>query len=568
MNKTNIVITEDIKKYFVFIILIFTFLIYINTIQNGFVYDDRYTILKNSYLKDIKNIKNLFNLKYFEISGAEQTYRPVVTFTYFIDYAMWGEKPTGYHFVNVLLHIITAIVIYFLLKKLFNDQFFAFITTMLYTAHPALTEAVNCISYREDILATLFYTASFLFYLKSSEKFNFYILFSFLFFLLALFSKEMAITLPFVIIIYDFFLKEKNSNLYFTVIKNIKTYLLYIAIALFYLYILFTVFKHPSKSEFFDNTTLLRRIIFTPYNLFHFFKIAIFPFFLNADYYFSYPKNLFDLYFIISTLFFVVIIITIFIAYNRDKTLFFGMLFFLITLIPVLNIIKIYKPFADRYLYLPLIGFSIFISRSLFIIFKKIPSNLVKRLFLFFSIIILFLTYSFLTINRNKVWKDEFTLWRDVIKKNPMSENANNNLGALYYIQNNFDQAEKYYKKAIEINPKSDTYYINLAMVYMKKADYDKAEKELFKAIDIYPNFYLPYELLGFIYQKKEILDKAVEYYQKSLALNSQSIKTLENLGELYILKGKKREALVLFEEILKINPENNRIKEKIGNLK
>ena len=134
------------------------------------------------------------------------TYRPVVTFSYFIDYSLWHLNPAGFHLTNILLHAVNVVLVYLLVSAVSRSRTTAFLTSILFALHPILTEAVNGISYREDLLATTFFLGRHFYCLlnpkstSQNPKFaNCLYPLSLFSYLLALCSKEVAITLPLII---------------------------------------------------------------------------------------------------------------------------------------------------------------------------------------------------------------------------------------------------------------------------------------------------------------------------------------------------------------------------------
>ncbi len=149
------------------VIVCFSQFIYLNSLSNQFAYDDEFTIVENYFVKTWENLPLLFSKDYFRFSG-ELSYRPVVTLSYFIDYALWKLNPFGFHLTNTLLHTLNSVLLFLLLKRIFNCRTTSFIATLIFSCHPVLTEAVNAISYREDLLTATFFIAAFLLYMKSS----------------------------------------------------------------------------------------------------------------------------------------------------------------------------------------------------------------------------------------------------------------------------------------------------------------------------------------------------------------------------------------------------------------
>ena len=155
----------NLKKFLPFILLIliagFT---YINTINSKFVFDDVSTVKKNKIITSFDNLGYLFSTDYFKPSGVadftvsgEASYRPVVTFSYFLDHFFWEKHHTGYHLTNFFLHILVVLLFFLFAQTLINNIPVSFAASLFYSIHPVLTEAVNCISFREDLLCALFF---------------------------------------------------------------------------------------------------------------------------------------------------------------------------------------------------------------------------------------------------------------------------------------------------------------------------------------------------------------------------------------------------------------------------
>src|SRR3989338_2023301 len=200
------------------LILLISIAIYSNTLKNGFVYDDEFTVVNNTLIKNFSNLSKLFTKEYFTTS-AEMSYRPVVTFTYFIDYALYGLKPWGYHLTNLILHAINGVILYIFLTLLItHHSSLITLISLLFITHPVLTEAVNAISFREDLLCFLFFILALIPYIvhrslliahcSKFKAFCFQLL-SLSFYLLALLSKEMAITFPLIIFLYEWIYGKK-----------------------------------------------------------------------------------------------------------------------------------------------------------------------------------------------------------------------------------------------------------------------------------------------------------------------------------------------------------------------
>ncbi|MBW7941412.1 MAG: hypothetical protein H3C64_03205, partial [Candidatus Kuenenia stuttgartiensis] len=338
--------------------VIWSCIIFVNTLRNNFVYDDSVTIVNNHLIKNWDNFRTLFSFQYFMLSG-EISYRPMVTFTYFLDYSLWGENPSGYHFTNLLFHIANVTVFYFFIKKITRIHSLAFISALLFATHPVITETVNSISYREDILAAFFYLMTFILFLKIDDglkkKGAFYLCYSgsLTFYALSLFSKEMAVTLPVMLVIYTFFFPSKNNPFKECVKKMKGVYIGYFLVTCCYLIIQFWVFKDVSI-----NLSESGQSIFVMFKvLASYIKLLFLPFDLNADYVIL-PVLADVVSFSISVVLIIVLIIVLLRIGKGNKLFCFFAVWFFVTLSPVSNIIPLSNIMSERYMYIPLMGFS------------------------------------------------------------------------------------------------------------------------------------------------------------------------------------------------------------------
>jgi len=558
----------------VHLILLFTitFITYANSLQNGFVYDDVFTITDNYFIRDFRNLSALFTNDYYKYSG-EVTYRPVVTLSYFIDYLIWHLNPVGYHLTNILLHAVNAILVYFLLYAITKHRILAFLTAILFALHPILTEAVNGISYREDLLTTVFFLGSILLFIQSvivrlsahdkvrnpQSKINDYLyplsLFSYL---LALCSKEMAITLPFIIFLLDWVFEDMQR-----VKKNIlKYYSGFVLISGFYLFLRFVWFHNPVEKQLtYPNNSFLISLLTMPKVLASYIKLLFFPTSFNADYIIPHTTTPFATSFIWGIVFLSVIGIITYRFYNRSKRLFFFMLWFFITLTPTMNIIPIANIMAERYLYLPSVGFCAILAYITIGIWRyactfisweggkvgrweggnlNVSTPRFNQLLLVFVtclILIPAVPYSVFTIKRNKIWKDPFIFWSKTIEDSPNSSRAHNNLGMIYLQKDRTDSAIREFQASIAIESDPE-YHHNLGMAYQKKGMKEEALQEYYRVLAVNPNSALTHNNMGNILIDKGRFDEGILKFKEALRLKPNYYDAHYNLGLAYFKKG------------------------------
>lgn len=553
-------------------------LVYANSLANKFVWDDALTIVNNDFIKSWKNLPLFFSKSYLVLS-CEQTYRPVVTFSYLLDYSIFGLNPFGYHLSSILLHIFNAILLFFFINLITVNKKLALLASLLFALHPVNTEAVNVISFREDLLAYFFYLSSIILYIKlntcSIAKRKYLYISSLILFLLALLSKEMSITLPIVLILYDYFFvfQKKISEIF----NNFKSrYLSFIFITLIYIWIEFFWMKNTSVSKVmypggnFYTNMLTMSLVFV-----HYIYLVFFPIFTHLilhgnsfiQHSFFIPKVFFSISFIIFCFL---------IAYkikNVSKVMSFSIFWFFITLLPVSNIIPINNFIANRYLYLPITGFCLFMATFLlelpnFRIFLLSKSSLLR--ISRNMIIILLLFYCVFTAIRNFSYRNSIYLWSEMVDIYPDSFEAHSLLAYGLLNDNLPDKAIEEYNIAIALTPRSAITedYEYLGVCYYIKGMLDQATDAFNKALQVNPRSDRAYLFLGIILKDKGLYNKAIGYFKQAIDINQNCIKAYNELGITYVKLEKPEDAKKCWQDALKISPVNKEILRNLSNSK
>lgn len=464
--------TERARLNSILIVIIVACAVYANTLRNGFVYDDLLTVVGNAFIKDAANLPSLFDrYSYFTLSG-ETSYRPVVTFTYFLDYSLFGLKAWGYHLTNILLHAANSVLLYIFFSLLKGKadargreaEASPLLLSLLFAAHPVLTEAVNAISFREDLLAFLFYITTFCLYLvlssytKSAFRQPVYII-SCITYFLALLSKEMSVTLPLIIFCYALIYRDKKSPLLLNP-YNIG----YIMVTAIYLYLRFYYFYSPSEENI-RAWEPIERVLTIPWLIMNYLKFMLFPVQLSADYVISPVRSIISISFLLPLIAVASLATAALALRKKRKGLSFGISFLIITLIPVYNLIPIANPLAERYLYLPTVGSVIIIGSVIHLFFKDRARSI--------PFLVLVGICALLTVNRNGVWIDDYTLWNDTIRKAPRSNRAYKNLGWWSMKAGEYEEAINAYRKSLSLNDTQKDLHFNIGVMYSDMGRFD-----------------------------------------------------------------------------------------------
>ncbi len=529
-------------------------LVYVNSLSNQFTYDDEFTIVNNYFIKSLQNIPDLFNKNYFTLSG-ELSYRPVVTLSYFIDYALWKMNPFGFHLTNSLLHTLNSILFFILLMWFSSCQHpfpssrytkISFIGAVIFSCHPALSEAVNAISYREDLLAGTFFISAFIFYAKAKRRHTFLpYLASTVCYLFGVFSKEMVIILPLCIFCADIILSEKKDYR-----KILPGYIGYFFVTIFYLLTRFIFLHNPIESNVsYPNSSIITNFLTMSKVLASYIRLFFFPFSLSADYVMPYSSSLSDISFILSFFLLSSLIVIVYRLFFYSKILFFSTVWFFISLLPVLNIIPIENIMAERYLYIPILGFCIAGSNLLVCYdgnkicasyaFEKINQRIILIL-----LILVLASFSIMTIKRNKIWMDQTILWTHTAQTSPHSFKAHNNLGNIYRDAGRLDEAIQEFKSALSLYDNYLDAHNNLGVTYRKKGMLTEAISEYQKVLQLSPHYPYAHNNLGVLYARANLLDQAVAAFHNAISNKPDYPDAHNNLGATYIRKGMYKEAI------------------------
>lgn len=553
--------------YRIVILIAVVFAVYGQILFSSFHFDDRSSILENPALKSRSGI--LINLWQYWPT------RFLTTVSFFLNYRAGGINSSGYHLVDIIIHIINSILLYFLIKqsKLCHYptsgitkhpveaepanqmEFLAWMGALLFALHPLQTQAVSYIAQRATTLAAGFYLASLLFYIRGR---NFYLLSWFLG-ALSMFCKEMAITLPLAIILWDVIFVKKSKR---------RRWPRLLAFGLLLLIIPAIILLNPEHPKYNDSGQISFRAgeknfkellggIKAPDRreyaltqtrvLVTYLRLIILPFRQNLDY--DYPIFFFFLQYkiVVSSLIILSLIIISYLLMKKKKIMgAFGIFFFFLALLPESSLIPIRDVIFEHRLYLPLVGMAFLFTELVALIPRnKVP---VTALLIFFSL---------LTLNRNRIWRDESTLWEDTVKKSPGKARPYNNLGYIYNQQGLYRKALDILSRANEIDGEYPEALLNLAISHEHLGQIEEAEEACRKALQIKSDYPEAYNCRGDILRLRGRPGEAEKAYLRALELNPRFSEARNNLANLYQEMGKGQLALRQYRKALQTGEEN-----------
>jgi protein O-mannosyl-transferase len=499
-------VSKRIFLLLILIILIVSFAVYFNSLFNGFVFDDNEEVLENLWIRDIRYIPEIFSTNFwgFEKDLISNYYRPLISILLMLNYHIFGLEPLGFHLLNVLLHSGVSVLVFLVTMILLRNSrasttapyaVISLIAALLFATHPIHTESVAWVSGIVDPAFAFFYLLSFYFYIHGEGSKSRY-LFSVVSFFLATLCKETALTLPILLIIYDYSFRNTKDNIF----RSLTKYIPYVIAAGVYFVMRFNALEVFAPIKRHTYLSVYQSIL----NIFPLFSQYIeklfLPVNLNAFHVFHPIASIFEIKGILSLAVTAAFVILAFIALKKNRMVFFCLSLIVVPLIPVLYIPFVGdNTFAERYLYLPSIGFVILLA--LFFPWRK---SHVQNGIAVFLVVSILSAYSVATASRNMVWKDDYTLYIDMIKKSPDAALPRNLLGHILSDAGWIDHAIIQYQIAISLNPNFVDAHNNLANAFYKKGLLDYAIQEYQIVLSLSPNHRDALNNLSVVYAVRE----------------------------------------------------------------
>jgi tetratricopeptide (TPR) repeat protein len=563
-------------------IIFITFLIYSNTFNVPFQFDDAF-IAKSISIHDPHNYL------------PPKANRDAGLLTFSLNYKLNGFDVFGFHATNLLIHMLNVVLVYSLVSLTFRTPFFmplihnkssisrrntahlfAFFACGLFAVHPLQTESVTYIVQRFTSLATFFYLLSLVMYIKwrkdkeqqvkrSAPHAMLYAI-SLLSAVLAMKTKEIAFTLPVCITVYEFMFFRG---------KLIKRVLYLIPLLLTILIIPMTLLSlnaplgdiigdvgevtrdHPDIPRLSYLFTQFRVIV-------TYIRLLILPINQNLDYDYPVYHSLLDPAVFLSFIFLLLVFglgVYLYrisrITHYTLRIAAFGIFWFFITLSVESSVIPIRDMIFEHRVYLPSVGFFMALTGAIGAGMERWGSRTAyAKKAIIYGMLAVMLLLSGATYARNTVWKDRLRLWGDAVEGSPNKARPHNYLGNAYEAQGKIDEAINEYQTALKLNPDYADTHNNLGNAYKAQGKIDEAINEYQTAIELKPDYAEAHNNLGVAYGTQGKIDAAINEYQAALKLNPGHVKAHNNLGNIYAEQGRFADAINEYQTALKLNPD------------
>ena len=585
---TDFPMTEKSKYCLAGSVSLLTFIVYLTSLRNEFlIWDDDLYVLDNAFIRSFDGV--FWKRAFLDFSAYN--WHPLTWFSHSLDYAIWGLNPLGHHLTNSILHAANTFLVVLVLWELFTaarergrgtgrpeflgDRTMLIATgaaSFLFGLHPIHVESVAWVAERKDVLCALFFLLSIIAYENfvravdnecirrpSPLLFNRRYLLSFALFFLALLSKPMAVTLPVVLLLLDWYpfgrIHSRGTfgtafleKIPFIVLSCISSMLTIIAQ------------RGGGAIKTMEFSPLSTRLLVAANSIIVYLGKMIVP--LDLIPYYPYPKNvsLFDAEYALAIVLVIAITMVCFIAAKRQKVWLAAWGYYLVTLLPVLGIVQVgNQAMADRYSYLPSLGPFVLVGLCIAVVSEKmrtsIESNRLIILFGGVTALVAIVGLISLTVQQIAIWKNSIVFWNYIIEdKSKTTPFAYNNRGTAYDKLGQTDKALADYEKAIALDPSFDKAFNNRAVIFDNKGETERALADYNKAIDLNPSLdkaYRVYNNRALLFEKKGLTDKALADYDKAIALKPSFDEAYYNRAVLFEKLGQSDKALADYDKAI-----------------
>jgi len=537
--------------------------LYLPSFKVPFHFDDMESIINNHYIRITDLSLNSLVRSAFQDRLHN---RPLSNLSLALNYYFNQLNPFGYHLVNFLGLIFTALGIWLLLEKFLTRigfeqtraRFISWLTALVWVSHPLNIQAITYIVQRHASLAGAFSIWSLLLFHLGMEKKSAKILKAVLFLgsgifcLLAILSKETAFTLPLIIFIYKLFFFDQLKPSWLK-----RNWMTILGLGVFYLVSLLLIFRTEMIEKLFSD---FQKMPFSPYERFlteprvllWYLWLIIFPLpqFLNIEHYFSISGSFFEP---ITTLLSMIFILGLFFLaiFNARKwkiisfTIFWYLSQVLIEALPLpIDLVSEHRLYlANLAVIVPVIsGLSLKIKNQ-------------KYFFGWLFLLVAFL--GFFTWTRNQIWLSRETLWKDAVKKAPVLFRPWNNYCSALVESNKCQIAFRVCEKGVELDAYKPEPHNNLAICYFKTDQIELAEKEFLSAVELSPEKKgIAYFNLGMLYARKKDYQTAVKWFRLAIEKEPFNAKNRYNLAITYLYLGQTEKAISELEKAVELGPE------------
>lgn len=522
-------------------------------------YDSRKYVTENHYVKTGLTLKSI---TWSFTAMHASNWHPLTWLSHMLDCQLYGMNPGQHHLTNVFFHILNTLLLFIVLKRMTGALWQSGFVAALFALHPLHVESVAWVAERKDVLSTFFWMLTLWSYARYVERSDFYrYLIVLLFFSCGLMAKPMVVTLPFVLLLLDYwplrrfqlsFPGDRNHSqqrrFNFGLIREkIPLFLLSVASSV----ITYSVQKSGGAANSLDVIPFKSRIANAVVSYVSYIGKMLWP--DNLAVFYPYPKSI-PLWKVMGAGLLLVILSVVFFRIKRAKPYFaVGWLWYIGTLVPVIGLLQVgMQGMADRYTYVPLVGLFIIIAWGVPDIVSKWRY---KRIGLAAIIAITLATLIITTRLQVRYWSNSTILFEHALDVTVDNSVAHVNLGEALGEQGKTDAAVRHCYEALRIKPDLVTPHLNLGVALRGQGNLNEAVNHFSMALQIKPDCAEAYYELGDTLIRKGDFSGAIEHYLEAIRIKPDYVKAYKNLGVLLVRQNKNKAAIHNFSKAIQINP-------------
>ncbi|QWR76290.1 tetratricopeptide repeat protein [Candidatus Magnetomonas plexicatena] len=509
--------------------------IYSETAHFGFVnYDDNLYVSQNQMVLSGVNRQSIV---WASTAVVDSNWLPLTLISHMLDVSIYGSNIGGHHITNIMLHTLNVILLFVIVQLMTGNLIVSALTAALFAVHPVHVESVAWISERKDVLSTFFWMLALLSYLLYASKPRIVRhLCALCFFMLSLMSKPMAVTFPFVLLLFDFWPLKRFNFTHSTNEGKSAAWLIAEKIPFFIFSAILSFITYRiqiGSEEPFEAIPLVLRLKNALISYVKYIYMMVYPHGLSPLY--PLQKAIPLSYVLLSVVLIAAVTIVSIKFVKKSPWLLVGWLFYLGTLFPVAGVVQIgLHSMADRYTYVPYIGLFLMLAMSL-----PKPKTRNQTSILISILLIVIIILSITSKKQVHYWKDDFTLFGRAAQVTKDNYVALYNIGTAYAIKGNFSLSKQYFNEAIRINPDYVHSYINLAYVLFNENRTADAIYFYSEAIKKNPLLYTALNGIGMAYMAEGKAVDAKRSFVMALNLNPYFSIARENLRDAETMRNK-----------------------------
>jgi len=569
------------------------------------IYDDDLYVTENPHVQAGLTRESL---KWAFTTTWASNWHPLTWLSHMLDCQLYELNPSGHHLTNVFLHLANTLLLFLVLKRMTGAAGKSIVVAALFALHPLHLQSVAWVAERKDVLSTLFLMLTLWAYLRYVEGpgLNRYLL-TLLLFALGLLAKPMLVTLPFVLLLLDYWPleryrigpsdddtratapapshgKEPRSIFFRLLSEKVPFFVLAAGSSI----VTFLAQQGGGAIKTVEVFPVKIRIANALLSYVNYIGKMIWPHRLAVLY--PHPGSSLSMWQAAGAgLLLACLSIATVRAALRHPYLAVGWFWYLGTLLPVIGLVQVgSQAMADRYTYVPLIGLFIIVAWGMFELLERTRHG---QILLVFSSVVMISLLMILSWAQARHWRTSVTLFEHTVQVTSNNYLAHNNLGAAMFEQGKLDEAILHYARALEIKPNYWSAHNNLALVLAEQGKLkeafdhyqealkikphdagihnnfgtflaqqgklDQAIAHFSRALELKPDFAEVYSNLGNVFKQQGKMDKAIAHYYKALEIKPNHAEAHNNLGVLLAKQGKLKEARRHYSEALRLNPDS-----------